>query len=307
MTATCSSAIRSSRTISAASSSISRAALVAVELLHFFQLFDDDFAQLGFSEPRMDSYSVMPSRTSPNSFEISSIESLVRRCNCNSRIASAWRAVKGLSASSLGARPVVLMSIFLPPKYIDQIFAGVGAVGAAANDGDHVVQVIERGQVAFENVLAVFRLLQQVGGAAAHHVDAVIDEVFDGLDQAHFAGLAVDHRQQDHARNFPASAVCLKSWFRTICGSAPRFSSMTMRMPSRSLSSRTSEMSSMSLSLTSCAMRSIRTRFVHLIRNLGDDDGFAILAESLDRRLGAHHEAAAAGAVSLENSRSARG
>ena len=50
----------------------------------------------------------------------------------------------------------------------DQILAGVGAVGAAANDDDHVIEVIERGQVAFENVLAVVRLVQQdtrCGGA----------------------------------------------------------------------------------------------------------------------------------------------
>jgi hypothetical protein len=63
-----------------------------------------------------------------------------------------------------------------------QIFAGIGTVGAATNDGDDVVEMIERGEIAFENVLAVFRLLQQVGGAAADDVDAVLDEVLDGLD-----------------------------------------------------------------------------------------------------------------------------
>ena len=64
---------------------------------------------------------------------------------------------------------------------------------------DDVVEMIERGLVAFENVLAVLRLAQQVSGAAAHHIDAVIDEVLDGLDQAHFLGLPVDDGQQDHA------------------------------------------------------------------------------------------------------------
>ena len=34
-------------------------------------------------------------------------------------------------------------------------------------------------------------------------------------------------------------------------------------------------------------------RLVHLIRDLGDDQGFAILADSLDGRLGAHHHGAA--------------
>src|ERR1035441_10636232 len=127
-----------------------------------------------------------------------------------------------------------------------------------------------------------------------------------------------------------------------------------MRMPSRSLSSRMSEMSSMSLSLTSCAMRSTwralfrsdlrfgtalefyhdahavaiafvadvgdvfdvfvvdqlrdaldQAGLIHLIRNFGDDDGFAIFAEGLDGGFGAHHEAAATGAVGFENSSAA--
>ncbi len=46
------------------------------------------------------------------------------------------------------------------------------------------------------------RFLQQEGGAAADDFDAVIDEVLDGLDQAHFTGLSVDHREQDHGKTF---------------------------------------------------------------------------------------------------------
>ena len=37
----------------------------------------------------------------------------------------------------------------LAAKISDQILARIGPVGAAANDRDHVIQVIERGQVAF--------------------------------------------------------------------------------------------------------------------------------------------------------------
>ena len=87
----------------------------------------------------------------------------------------------------------------LAAKVGDQIFAGVGAVGAAANDGDDVIQVIERGEVAFQNVLAVFRLLQQVGRAAPHHIHAVINEILNRLDQAQFLGLAMCNGQQNHA------------------------------------------------------------------------------------------------------------
>ena len=59
----------------------------------------------------------------------------------------------------------------------DQILARFAAVAAAADDGDHVVEVVERQLVAFQDVLAVAGLGQQVGGAAANHVDAVLDEV----------------------------------------------------------------------------------------------------------------------------------
>ena len=62
--------------------------------------------------------------------------------------------------------------------------------------------MIEGVEVAFENVLAVSGFLQQEGGAAADYFYAVIDEVLDGLDQSHFAGLAVDHREQDHGKTF---------------------------------------------------------------------------------------------------------
>ena len=103
-------------------------------------------------------------------------------------MASACRVVKGFSAIELGSAAGGVDVDLLAAEVEHQIFAGVGAVGAAANNGDDVVEMIEGGEIAFENVLAVFRLLQQVGGAAADDVDAVLDEVLDGLDQCPFRG-----------------------------------------------------------------------------------------------------------------------
>jgi hypothetical protein len=57
---------------------------------------------------------------------------------------------------------------------------------------------------------------------------------------------------------------------------------MTTRMPSRSLSSRISEMPSICFSRTSSAMRSSSVALFTWIRNFGDDDGLAILADLLD-------------------------
>src|SRR5207302_5718188 len=84
----------------------------------------------------------------------------------------------------------------------DQIFAGVGAVGAAANDRDHVVEMVERGEIALENVFAVARLLQQISSPAADHIHPAIDELLDGINQSQLTRLAVDYGQQDHAEAF---------------------------------------------------------------------------------------------------------
>src|SRR6266849_780306 len=161
VTATCSSAIRSSRWISAASSSI----LVRRSSPYCFLTSSSSFTitpRSFFSEPRMDAYSAMLSRVRPSSFGI----------------------VLGCATGSVDVN-------FFAGKVGDQIFARFGAVGAGANDGDHVVQVIERSEVAFEDVLAVFGFGEQVRGAAADHVHTMVDEMFNGLHQTHFLGLVV--------------------------------------------------------------------------------------------------------------------
>ena len=75
-----------------------------------------------------------------------------------------------------------------------------------------------------------------------------------------------------------------------------------MRMPSRSLSSRMSEMSSIVFVVDQLRDALDQARLVDLIRNFGDDDGLAVFVEGFDAGLGAHHEAAAAGLVGFENS-----
>src|SRR5215470_20374366 len=67
----------------------------------------------------------------------------------------------------------------LPAKVQNQVLAGIGAVGAATNDRDHVVEVIERREITFENVLTVLGLLQQVCSSASNHVHAVINKNLD--------------------------------------------------------------------------------------------------------------------------------
>src|SRR6185437_10190394 len=84
-------------------------------------------------------------------------------------------------------------------KVSDQIFTGLATVRAAANDGDDVVNMVKRSLVAFKNVLAIFRFLQQEGGTPSHNIHAVINKMLDRLDQAHFFRLVVHHSQKNHA------------------------------------------------------------------------------------------------------------
>ena len=49
---------------------------------------------------------------------------------------------------------------FLAAEIGDQVFAGIGTVGAGTNDDDYIVEVIERSEIAFEDVLTIFRLWQ---------------------------------------------------------------------------------------------------------------------------------------------------
>src|SRR5207237_118732 len=81
---------------------------------------------------------------------------------------------EGLLGIELGRAAGGVDLNLLATEVRDQILTGIGAVGAGANDGDHVIEVIERGQVAFENVLAILRLGKQVGSAAAHDFDPVV-------------------------------------------------------------------------------------------------------------------------------------
>ena len=131
------------------------AALVAVELFDFFQLFYDYAAEFLFrTQDRfvvgdvvagklqlfVDFVDREPGQTMQLQFE--------NGVGLNSG--------ERLFGIELGRAARDVDVDFLAAEVGDQVFAGVGAVGAGANDGDHVVEVIERGEIAFEDVLAVF-------------------------------------------------------------------------------------------------------------------------------------------------------
>ena len=48
----------------------------------------------------------------------------------------------------------------LAAEVADQVLARLAAIGAAADEGDHVIEMVERDPVAFQDVLALARPLE---------------------------------------------------------------------------------------------------------------------------------------------------
>src|ERR1700733_10819594 len=161
--------------------------------------------------------------------------------------------------------------------------------------------MIERVEIAFENVLAVAGFLQQEGGATADYVDAVIDEVLDSLNQSHFAGLVVDDRYEDHGTAVLHGGVFVELVETDLgLGAALEFDYDAHAVAIAFVADVGNVFDVFVVDQLRDALD--QTRFVYLIGDLGDDDGLAVFGNVLDGGFGAHHEAAAAGAVGFEDS-----
>ncbi len=253
----------------------------------------------------MDSYSAMCSRGDGQFFRDFVDRELGQAMQLQFENRVGLNSGEGLFRIELGSAAGGVDVDLLAGKVGDQVLAGFGAVGAGADDGDHVVQVIERGQVAFENVFAVFGFREQEGGAAADHIDAVIDEVLDRLHQPHFLGLPVDHRQQDHAEAFLHLGV-LEELVEHDLGLA-----VALQFDHDAHAVAVAFVANVGDVVDDLVVHQLRdaldqARLVDLVRNFGDDDGLAVFVESFDAGLGAHHEASAAVLVGIHDSRSCR-
>ena len=186
----------------------------------------------------------------------------------------------------------------LAGEIFDQVGPGLGAVLAAANDADDVVDPVQRNLIALQDVLALARFHQQVSGAPPHHVDAVIDEVLDGLHQAHLFRLAVDHGQEDHAEAFLHRGVLEELVEHDLRLATALQLDDDAHAIAIALVAHVADLVD-HLVVHQFGNMFDQLRLVDLVRNLGDDDRVLVLREVLDRSLGAHHEAAAPGAIGL--------
>ena len=161
--------------------------------------------------------------------------------------------------------------------------------------------MIERHLIAEQNVLTLARLAQFVLRAAAHDVHAVLDKELEQLQQAQFARLSGHDRQQDHAEGF----LHLRHLEKLVEDDFGLFVALDFDHDAHAVA--VAFVADVGDAVDFLVLDQLgdvldQPRFVHLIRQLGDDDVLAVLATLLDGGLGAHLERSAAGPVSLLDS-----
>src|SRR6266851_4484767 len=182
-------------------------------------------------------------------------------------------------------------------KILEQVFLGVHAAGLSTNNPDHVVEVIQGNLIAEQNVLALFRFFQLENRAAADYIDAVLDEQLDHRDQAQFARLPGDDGEQDHAERL----LHLRELEKIIEDELRFFAALQLDDDAHAFAR--GFIAHIGNSFQFFRLHQFgdaldQPRLVHLIRNLRDDDAFAVFGGLFDSSLGAHGKAAAACFVS---------
>ena len=149
-------------------------------------------------------------------------------------------------------------------------------------------------------MLALAGLAQQVDGAAPDDVDAVIDEARDGLDEAQFAGLAVEHGQEDHGEALLHAGVLVELVEDDLGLRA------ALELDDDAHAVAIGFVAHVADVVDDLVVDQLGDAFderglVDLVGDLGDDDRLLLLGEVLDGDAGAHDEAATAGCVGLRN------
>ena len=142
-------------------------------------------------------------------------------------------------------------------------------------------------------MLALARLAQQVIGAAADHVEAMIDEALQRVEQPHLARLPVDDRQQDHAE----ADLHLRVLVQIVEDDFGLLAALQLEHDAHAVAiALVADLGdAFELLLVDQTRRVLdQAGFVDLVGKLRDDDRLAILAHLLGLRLGAQLDGAAA-------------
>ena len=173
-------------------------------------------------------------------------------------------------------------------------------VAGGAHGLDHRIEVLQRLLESKQDMLAVARLAEQEFGPAADDFHAVLDEAFDDIDQPQLARLPVDDGEQDHAE----ADLHLRQFVQVIEDDVELLAPLEFNYDSHSVAvALVADVADPFDALfvnEGCDLLD-QLRFVHLVRQLVDDDGIAVLAELLRAHLGADLQAAASTGEIVEN------
>ena len=180
----------------------------------------------------------------------------------------------------------------------EEVFAGVGAGGGLADDADDLIEVVKGDLVAEEGVFTLAGAVEEEGGATADDLDAVIEEGVDGVVEGEFLRLAVVDGEEDHREGLLQLGM-LEELIEDdlVLGAAFEFDDDAHAVAVGLIA----DVGDLVDDLVGDELGDALDEggLVDLVGDLGDDDGLAATGDGLDGALGAHHEAAAAGAVGL--------
>ena len=193
-------------------------------------------------------------------------------------MACAWRSVNSKLAIKPGAR--------------------FGGSLGGANQLDDGVELRKRLEKPFQNVRALLRFAQVILRAAPDHVDAMVNELLQRVNQRQRARLAVNDGQHDH----PERLLELRVLVEIVQNHFRLLAALDLNDNAHAIAVRL--VADVGDALDFLVLHQLRDAlndlgFVDLEGNLGDDDLNFFLGGTLDGRLGAHGELAAAGAVGV--------
>ena len=182
----------------------------------------------------------------------------------------------------------------------EEVLPGVGAGAGLADDLDDPVEVVEGDLVAEQDVLAVAGFLKEKGGAAADDVLAMLEEGADGVVERELLGLAVVDGQEDHGEGLLHLRVLVELVEDDLgLGAALEADVDAHAIAVGFVAELVAGDVGDDAFVDELGDALHELGLVDLVGDLLDDDGFAAAGDLLDLGLGAHHEAAAAGAVGV--------
>ena len=188
------------------------------------------------------------------------------------------------------------------PETLDEAGARLRRGLARADELDHLVQVVEGDDQAFEDVGPRLGLLEVVDRPPAHHFAPEGQEVLAGLEDVQDLGALIDDGQEDDAEGVLQGGQLVEVVQDDLAGLALLDVEDDAHAVPRALVADVGD-AFHPLVLHELGDLLDELGLVELVGDLADDDRFLVTLADLDLGPGPHHDGAAAGAVGLPDPR----